>query len=58
MLNVLNGLDPRTVSRIELQAEVARLKAAKINLEIEIGMRNKDDGFQWGFKHNVCIPLS
>lgn len=51
-LNVLRGLDPRTVSRDELKAEVARLQAAVKSLEIEINMRNKNDDFVFGFKHD------
>lgn len=51
MLNVLRGLDPRTVSRDELKAEVNNLLAAARLLEREIGMRSKNDEFRWGFQH-------
>lgn len=53
MLNVLNGLDPRTVSRDEIQAEVDAMERIIRNLKSEIAMRNKNDDFMWGFKDGV-----
>lgn len=53
MLNVLRGLDPRTVSRAEIQSEVDTMKRIIANLEREINMRNKNDDFEWGFKAGI-----
>jgi hypothetical protein len=49
MLNILNGLDPRTLSRFQLNVELERLRSAVRIIESEIGMRTKEDTYYWAY---------
>lgn len=52
MINVLDGRDIRSVSRVELQRISEQLMKITRTLNQEIGMRNASDSFVYGWKNN------